>query len=175
MSHLTWRRLLLAFVAVGAAGWIITRVALSRGLTPLSVPWTVTVVCLVMAVAALALAWAVRQYKNGKRPNLSGIRAARTVAFAQASAYAGAVVAGVYGGYALALADMWEHAPRRETATSALVAVLGGLLLLTAGIVAEHWCKTDPHDSAKSGTDTNRRDPGRGDSPARANQAHGLD
>jgi mannose/fructose/N-acetylgalactosamine-specific phosphotransferase system component IIC len=146
VTHLTWRHIVPIVAVAGAAGWIVTRVALSRGATPQAVPWTVAVVCVVLAVAALILAWAVREYKQGKKPDLSGIRAARTAAFAQASAYAGAVVAGVYGGYAGALADMWGHAPRRETAISALIAVLGGLLLLTAGIVAEHWCKTDPRD-----------------------------
>lgn len=162
MTHLTWRRIVLVIAVSGAAGWIVTRVALSRGTTPQSVPWTVVLVCLVLAAAAIVLAWAVRQYKHGNKPNLSGIRAARTVAFAQASAYAGAVVAGVYGGYAAGLADMWSHAPRRDTAITALIAVAGGLILLTAGIVAEHWCKTDRHD------DDSRDDDSHGGSPARA-------
>lgn len=146
MTQLTWRRIVLIVAITGAAGWIASRFALSRGSTPLRVPWSVTVVCLILAAVALAFAWSVRQYKQGKRPGLSGIRAARTVALAQASAYAGAVIAGVYGGYALALADMWGHGPRRETAISALIAVAGGLLLLAAGVVSEHWCKTDRRD-----------------------------
>ncbi|WP_430868354.1 DUF3180 domain-containing protein [Demequina aurantiaca] len=162
MTHLTWRRIVLVMAGVGAVAWIAARIGLSRGATPVSVPWTVAVVCLALAGVALVLAWAVRQYKRGKRPNLSGLRAARTAAFAQASAYAGAVVAGVYGGYAAALVDMWAHAPRRETAISALIAVLGGLALLGAGVLAEHWCKTDPSDD--DGPDNDAR----GASPAGA-------
>lgn len=146
MTHLNWRRIGLVVVVAGLAGWLISRVAVSRGATPLGVPWTVELVCVVAATAALVLAWAVRQYKHGSRPNLDGLRAARTVVFAQACAYAGAAVAGVYGGYAISLLDSWQHAPRRETAISALIAVLGGLILLTAGVIAEHWCKTDPRD-----------------------------
>ncbi|WP_062213417.1 DUF3180 domain-containing protein [Demequina oxidasica] len=162
MTHLTWRRLVLVLLVAGAAGWIVTRIAVSRGSTPLSVPWTVAVVCVIVAGASLALAWAVRQYKRGNRPDLSGIRAARTVAFAQASAYAGAAVAGVYGGYAIALLDFWEHAPRRETAISALIAMLGGLILLGAGVVAEHWCKTDRHNDDSGSGEPRRGDPSRG-------------
>lgn len=152
MTHLTWQRIVLIVAVSGAAGWAVTRVLLGRGYTPLAVPWTVVLVCLVLAAATVVFAWAVRQYKLGKKPSLSGIRAARTVALAQASAYAGAVVAGVYGGYAIALLDMWGHAPRRETAISALVAVGGGLVLLAAGAVAEHWCKTDRHDDDPQGS-----------------------
>lgn len=146
MTHLQRRTIGLVFGAAGLAGWLITRVALSRGATPLAVPWTVELVCLAAAGAALVMAWAVRQYKRGKKPELSGLRAARTVVFAQASAYAGAAVAGVYGGYAIAMLDSWEHAPRRDTAISALFAALSGVILLIAGFVAEHWCKTDQSD-----------------------------
>lgn len=146
MTHLSWPRIGIVIAVAGLAGWLVSRVAQTRGATPLEVPWTVELVCLMAAVAALVLAWAVRQYKRGKKPELTGLRAARTVVFAQACAYAGAVVTGVYGGYAISLFDSWEHAPRQATATSAIIAALAGLILLVAGIVAEHWCKTDPRD-----------------------------
>lgn len=146
MAHLTWKRLGLVGVISGLAGWLVARLALSRGGTPLAVPWTVEFVCVAAGVTALVMAWSVRQYKRGKRPELSGLRAARTVVFAQASAFAGAAVAGAYGGYALALADTWQHAPRRETAITAILAAVAGLVLLVCGLIAEHWCKTDRHD-----------------------------
>jgi H+/Cl- antiporter ClcA len=146
VAHLSWRRLALVGAVAALAGWLITRIVVSRGATPLAVPWTVGLVCLIASATALVLAWSVRQYKRGNRPSLSGLNAARIAVFSQACAYAGAAVAGAYGGYAIALLDTWEHAPRRETAVSAMIAALAGLILLVAGVIAEHWCRTDRRD-----------------------------
>ena len=60
---------------------------------------------------------------------------------AQASAYAGALLGGMYGGYGLVLLRDWSHAPRREAAIAAGLAALGGLVMLVAGVVAEWWCR----------------------------------
>ena len=144
MERITWQRLALIAVITLALGWLITRVALNGGYTPSPVPWTVPLVSVFGGVLALVFAWPVRQYQSGKRPGLDGLRAARAAVFAQACAYAGALLAGGFGGYALGVAAEWSHTPRREVAISALVAVLGGLLLLAGGLVAEHWCRTKP-------------------------------
>lgn len=112
----------------------------------MAVPWSVPLVCMVAGALALGSAWAVRQYVAGKRPSLDPLRAARTVVYAQACAYAGSVLGGSYGGYALAVAVEWGHAPRRAVALSALLAMAVGLLLVAAGWVAERWCRTDGTD-----------------------------
>jgi len=142
MQHLTWSRL--ALLAAGAAllAWAITRTALGGGYTPLAVPWSVAVVAVVAGVAAIVVAWPVRQYQHGRRPGLDGLRAARAAGLALATAYAGSIIAGSFGGYALGLASEWGHAPRRDVAISALIAAAGGLVMVVCGWIAEHWCRT---------------------------------
>jgi len=144
MDHLSWQRLALIAGVTLTLGWLITRVALGDGYTPTAVPWTVPTICLVGGLLALVFAWPVRQYQHGKRPNLDGLRAARAAVFAQACAYAGALMASGLAGYALGVAGTWEHGPRRDVAISALLAALGGLALLVCGAVAERWCRTKP-------------------------------
>ncbi len=152
MAPLSWTRLALIAGALGLIAWVLTRTMLTSGHSPLAVPWTVLAVSLAGAGLALAFAWSVRQYRRGKNPGLSALRAARTAVYAQASAYAGAIIAGAYAGYGFAIALEWSHEPRREVALSALVAAAGGLALTVAGLVAEHWCRAD------DGDDENKRE-----------------
>lgn len=142
MQHLTWQRLALVGLIALSLAWAVTRFAANDGYTPLPVPWSVTLVSLAGAVLALLFAWPVRQYLRGKQPGLSALRAARAAVYAQAAAYAGAVLIGGFGGYALGVAMEWSHAPRREVAISALIAAAGGLALVVCGAIAEHWCRT---------------------------------
>lgn len=146
MSPLSWPRLTLLAGVMGAVAWVLTRVLVGSGRSPLAVPWTVLVVAAAGAALALALGWSVRQYRKGKNPGLSAIRAARTAVYAQACAYAGAITAGAYAGYGFAIALEWSHGPRRDVAVSGLVAAAGGVALVVAGLVAEHWCRADDGD-----------------------------
>ncbi|WP_159450143.1 DUF3180 domain-containing protein [Demequina sp. NBRC 110056] len=141
MQHLTWQRLAAVGLAALALAWILTDQIERGGATPLAVPWTFDVVCVAAGVLALWLGWQVRQYLAGKKPELDGLRAARTVVYAQASAYVGAIIAGACGGYALGLLDGWSHGPRREVIISALIAAACALAMMVAGIIAERWCR----------------------------------
>ena len=149
MEHLTWQRLTLIGGVTLTLAWLITRVAVGDGYTPMAIPITLPLVCAVGGAAALVLAWPVRQFQRGKRPGLDPLRAARAAVFAQACAYAGVLLASGCVGYAIGVAAEWEHAPRRDVAISALVAALGGLALLVAGAIAEHWCRTKPPEDPK--------------------------
>ncbi|SEJ39456.1 DUF3180 domain-containing protein [Demequina mangrovi] len=155
MTPLSRARLLLLAVVMGVVAWAVARMAVTSGSSPLSVPWTVLAVAAVVGVAVLWLGWTVRQYRKGRNPALSGLRAARTAVFAQACSYTGAIIAGAFAGYGLAIALEWSHAPRREVAISAFIAALGGLVLTVAGLVAEHWCKDGgDQDENKGGSAT---------------------
>ncbi len=149
MEHLTWQRLTLIGGVTLTLAWLITRVAIGDGYTPMAVPVTLPLVCAVGGATALVFAWPVRQFQRGKRPGLDPLRAARAAVFAQACAYAGVLLASGSIGYAIGVAAQWEHGPRREVAISALIAALGGLALLAAGAIAEHWCRTKPPEDPK--------------------------
>ncbi|GMA35163.1 DUF3180 domain-containing protein [Demequina litorisediminis] len=146
MSPLSWQRLTIVALVVLVLAWLFSASLGSSGTTPPHVPWTAVVFNLVAAACALWFGWQVRRFLIGKKPDLSALRAARTVVFGQACAYAGAVLTGAYGGYALGLLDDWSHGPRREVIISALIAAGAALLLVIAGLVAEHWCKHSDED-----------------------------
>jgi hypothetical protein len=144
MHHLTWGSVLAVFGVSGVVTWGLGMLADNGGVTPLSIPLSAPLACVVVGAITLWLAFAVRQYLSGKRPSLDPLRAARTVVLAQASAYTGAMLAGAFLGYGLAIAADWSHEPRREAAIAAGVAALGALVLLACGWIAERWCRVDP-------------------------------
>lgn len=146
---------LLIATVVGAGGSFL---ALRGGAAPVRVPWTTLIVGIALGGVALVMAWPIRQLKRGKRGRIDATRAVRTAMLAQASAYAGALLSGMYGGFALVLLRDWSHAPRREAAIAAGLAALGGLIMLTAGVVAEWWCRIT--DGTNEETTHEGREPG---------------
>lgn len=162
MSYLTWQRLTGVGLSTLVLAWLVTEALLNTGATPATVPWTVHVVAITAGGVAIWLGWQVRAYLKGDKPGLDGLRAARTAVYAQACAYVGAILTGAYGGYALGLADMWGHDPRREVIVSALLGGASALVLLLAGVIAENWCRND-RDSNDPGPESSERT---GTSPA---------
>lgn len=141
MRPLQWKYLVAA-VAIAAAGTgLLSAMAIDRGAAPARVPLTTVPVAVGLGLLVLWAAWVVRQFKLGKRKRLDPVRAVRTAILAQACAYAGGLLAGTYGGYALVLARDWGHEPRRELAIAAGLAALSGLFMLAAGVIAEWWCR----------------------------------
>lgn len=145
MRPLRWKVLAAATLISAVLGWGGSTLALRGGATPILVPWTTLIVGIVLGGVVLAAGWTVRQVRLGRR-RMDPTRAVRTAVLGQACAYAGAVLAGSYGGYAASLLPDWSHAPRREAAIAAGLAALGGLVMLVAGVVAEYWCRIGPDD-----------------------------
>ncbi len=143
MTALTWRRLGLWCGVSVALAWALGALLLGRGNAPVGVPWSVPIGCVVAGGVTLGTGWTVRAYQRGDRRSLEPMRALRTAAFAQACAYSGAVLGGVFGGYALALVAYWGHAPRRAVAIDSLLAAAAAILMLVAGVIAERWCRID--------------------------------
>lgn len=146
MRPLRWRTLVIIVAVSFGLAALATWSSLRGGGTPVEVPWTTLPVALAASAVVLGMAWSVRQYKKGKRRRLDPQRAVRTVLLAQASAYAGALLAGVYGGYGLMLVPDWSHLPRRDIAIAAGLSALGGLFMLAAGAMGEWWCRIGPDD-----------------------------
>lgn len=143
---LRWRTLVITVAVSFGLSLAFTWSWLRGGATPVDVPWTTLPVALAASAVVLYLGWAIRQYKRGKRGPVDPQRAVRTVLLAQASAYAGALLSGVYGGYAFSLVPDWAHEPRREIAIAAGLCAVGGIAMLIAGAVAEWWCRIGPLD-----------------------------
>jgi len=151
MRRTPWTRLLLVAVVTAAVAAAVLRLAESRGATLLPVPAFAWLVVLLIAAVVAVLAWTVRQYARGKRPEIDLIMAARTVVLATASAYTGALLTGWYMAQVLVTLGDLQLAPRREVAISAGVATVAALVLAVVGLVAERWCEVPPPDDDEGG------------------------
>ena len=158
MRPLNWRVLAAAFLVSGAMGAGGAFLALRGGEAPTRLPWTTLFVGIALGGAVLAAAWPIRQLKRGKRARIDPARAVKTAMLAQACAYAGALIGGMYGGFGAVLLRDWSHEPRREAAIAGGLAALGGLIMVAAGAVAEWWCRITgssddeaPHESREPG------------------------
>ncbi len=144
-------------VVVGGVSWVGWQMYENAGNIPPQVPWLSVALLALVAGTVLRLGWTVRTYQRGRaRHPLSPIRAARTLALAQASALTGAAVLGWYGAQ---LVTMLPDADLR--AYGRLYVPLGAVLLaavalLTAGMLTQSWCRVHPPDDED---DPRRDDP----------------
>lgn len=113
-------------------------------------PWTAPVLLAGLAVLVWLSAQAVhrRLTQRARPPNPLGV--ARLAVLGKASAASGAVVAGLYLGYAALLAESVGIPALRDRLVVALVSTLAALLLAAAGLVLEHRCRrrTPPQEGS---------------------------
>jgi hypothetical protein len=101
----------------------------------------------VIAALVLAMAWPVRRYLHGRaRRLLDPVRAARTVALAQAAALTGAAAAGWYGGQLAAVVPDLDLVANHGRAWRLLLLTVVSLGLAAAGLVAQRWCRVQHRD-----------------------------
>jgi hypothetical protein len=104
---------------------------------------------LVLAIAEVIMAQGMRAWverRPGARP-VKPLTAARAVALAQASALAGAIMAGLWAGllgYLLPRRD--ELAAAADDTPSAAVGVICAAALAAAALWLQHCCRTPPED-----------------------------
>lgn len=154
-----WTTLLALTAVVAAVTWIALDALLDRGTAPPQVPWLVAAVEVVIAGVVLSMGWAVRQFLRGRRPDLDPIRAARTAVLAKASCYTGALLAGWYGGQALALVTDLAVPGNGGRAAAAGVAAAGAVVLAVVGLVVERFCRVPPPDENAVRADEAAPDP----------------
>ena len=132
---------------IGTVVGLLTDVALaSSGNAPVVPPVTLSITLLVIAVIVVVLAWPVRRAVRGTaRAHIDPFRAARTAVLAKACAVMGALLTGLPLGLLL---FMVTRTVLGDAANFILTvsALLGGALLLTAGLLAEWFCTLPPDD-----------------------------
>ena len=131
--------LALAVVAAGVGWGVLTLV--ERGGVVGRIAWPVPVTLVLLAGLVVWAGWAVRQYTKGRRPSLTGLRAARTLVLAQSAALTGAALGGWYVAHVLLVVGDLDVAALRSKALSAGLAALAAAALAVAGVVVETWCK----------------------------------
>jgi len=109
---------------------------------PLTVPLTLVV------VAALVLGFAIpihRATKGTLRRRIDPFRAMRVVVLAKASSLVGALLLGASGGILLYLLSR-AVVPSLGSVWQDVATIAGSIVLLVAGLVAEHLCTIPPSD-----------------------------
>jgi Protein of unknown function (DUF3180) len=127
------------------AGWLVRRVASYVGASAPLVTWTQAGVLFLAAAILGLLAWHTRRALDGEHERPEPHRLVNRLVLARASALVGALVAGGYLGYALSwLGDGAEMADDR--AVRAMLAGLGGLLVLVMSLLLERACRVPGAD-----------------------------
>lgn len=149
MRPTAWSTLLVVAGVTMAVTWTVLRMVEGSGYTLPEVPLLVSGVLVAIAAVVLWLGLTVRQFLRGKRPDLSGLRAARTAVLAKASCYTGALLVGWYGAQVLLVLGDLAIEARRDRAIAAGVATLCSLLLAVVGLVVERFCRLPPPEDGE--------------------------
>lgn len=133
-------------LAGAVAGFLIDLAIASAGrpvlVPPLTVPLTLVV------VAALVIGFAIpihRATKGTLRRPIDPFRAMRVVVLAKASSLVGALLLGASGGVLVYLLSR-PVVPSLGSVWQDVAAIVGAIVLLVAGLVAEHLCTIPPTD-----------------------------
>ncbi|MGK5551152.1 DUF3180 domain-containing protein [Actinomadura kijaniata] len=142
--------LLALVVVVGTITWAVLRTAYVS-LPPL--PWTAVPTLLLLALGEAFTGFNILRRirrKPGTKP-VEPLVVARMAAFAKASAHAAAVLAGVFGGFALSLSNALDkQTPRADFFVSGAT-FLAAVVLIAAAIFLEYSCRVpkDPDERAR--------------------------
>jgi hypothetical protein len=159
---------LVLLAAIGAvAAFAVQALLAAAGLPKFRPEYTLAVTLVLVGIAALLLALPVRRAVRGAPAHrVDPFYATRVVVLAKASALAGALLGGAGAGL---LAELLVRAgtPGAEAYVRAGSVLVGGAVLLAAGLVAEHWCTVpkDTDDDPAAGPDAGTP-PGPGAAPS---------
>lgn len=160
MARTRWQSLVAVAVVVTVLAWGVLGLLRGQGVVLPPVAWLVVLVMLVIAGVVLRMGWAVRQFLQGRRPDLDPLRAARTAVLAKASCYTGATLLGWYLAQVLLVIGDLGIESQRDRAVAAAAASLGAVVLAVVGLVVEHLCRVPPpSDDAASDGEPNGTDP----------------
>jgi ABC-type Fe3+-siderophore transport system permease subunit len=132
---------------VGAAcGWLTVLAANALGLTPPMVPWSAPIGILLITALVGVLAYTTHQRLQVRRERIPPERAVSFLVLGKASALAGALVAGGYFTFALMFVTRLDAVAPRDRVIRSGVAVVGGIVLMVAGLLLERACKVPGAD-----------------------------
>jgi hypothetical protein len=132
--------LILFAVLGGAATWLIEVALISSGRPAVVPPVTLALALGVIGVLDVALALPIRRaVRDRALPRVDPFYATRVAIFAKASSIAGSLVAGVGLGMLIFLST-------RSVLLMAVATIVGAVILLVGGLVAEYLCSIPPDD-----------------------------
>ena len=138
---------LLGLALVGAVAGFLIDLAIASAGRPVLIP-LLTVPLTLVVVAALVIGFAIpihRATKGTLRRPIDPFRAMRVVVLAKASSLVGALLLGASGGVLVYLLSR-PVVPSLGSVWQDVAAIVGAIVLLVAGLVAEHLCTIPPTD-----------------------------
>ena len=140
-----WPLIIFALFA-GVFGWIANALAVNAGYPALRFPWSALVTMGLIAAVTFGLGFAVWRSRTGKsREPIDPLLAARVLVLGQASAHAGAIIAGWHVGIIAGLGRAFAQGGSEST-RGAVAALIGGLVLIAVGIIVEYFCRIPPEE-----------------------------
>lgn len=146
----TSRRLLIAIAVLGAAiGVTLVKAIESGGGVAPTVSWLTLVAWSFLAALLFVAARNTNQRVQVRRERIEPSRAVFLLMIGKASAFVGALCAGVYTGFALSFLNaVASSGPRNRVITAGVAAVIS-VLVVTAGLLLERACRIpeDPDET----------------------------
>ncbi len=158
----------LALLALGGIvlSFLIEQLIASSGKPIIVPPISLALTLVALGVVVFLLAWPIRRAIRSKvAVHIDPFRALRVAVLAKASSLAGALLAGAGVGLVVYLLSR-QTTPPSSTLWLAVSTAVGAVVLLAAGLIAEHFCVLPPDDTDPEREAQKRTEPG-------AEQAHG--
>ncbi|MBC7631427.1 DUF3180 domain-containing protein [Aeromicrobium sp.] len=123
----------------------------SEGNVP-RVSWASALTLLLGAAAVGVFAWSTWQSLHKKHERMTADYGIKMLSLGKSAAVVGALVSGVYGGFALAFIDATDVPLGKERFLHAGAASIAGVLLLVAGLLLERACQLPDDDDDDAAT-----------------------
>lgn len=147
--------LLLAAALGAASGFLLDQMLTASGRATFTPTVMLPVLLALLGVAVVAFAVPIRRAtRHAGAPRVDPFRALRTAMLAKASSIVGAAIGGVAIGL-LAFLLTRPVQPSLGSMTAIIATIVGGALLVAAGLIAEHLCtiRKDDDDEQPGGDD----------------------
>lgn len=144
--------LVVALVAIGVvAGRLTPPVIVRLGGNPPRLGWVAPLMLLAGALVVGIFAWNTWQSLHRKHERMTADHGIKMLSLAKSCAVVAAVVAGFYGGFALAFVDDLDSMLGKERFVRGLSAAVASLLLLIAALLLERACRLPEDDDDEDG------------------------
>lgn len=99
-----------------------------------------------LAALLFTMAWGTHRRLHTQQRSLDWNHAVNLLVLGKATALVGALVAGGYLGYAYSFARSWDSTLGRERVVHSLLAAVGAILVMVAGVLLERACRVPGDD-----------------------------
>ncbi|MRJ76010.1 DUF3180 family protein [Aeromicrobium sp. SMF47] len=144
--------LIVALLGLGLVGGRLTPPLIVRlDGTPPRLGWIAPLLLLAGAVVVGMFAWSTWQTLHKKHERMTADHGIKMLSLAKSCAIVGALVAGFYGGYALAYLDSLDSVLGKERFVRGLAAAVASLLLMVTALLLERACRLPDDDEDEDG------------------------